>query len=224
MDDRSLHPHKIMATSIEFDLNDAFRLWREQLSQSPQFRTENLDELESHLRDSVGVLQSKGLSADEAFLIGTRRVGGVAALEREFAGENGGRGWRNFLRRLSYRYLDKVIHGLVLVYFTTGCWMLWGTMQIARMLIAMLSRRAGEGIPLPGFTQLALQLTPYWYLPPLVALVYCVFVWTRKPKGRSFWFGFFASTTALLVLLALPTLIAASLPLIDSLNRIPVPK
>src|SRR5215471_903874 len=83
MDGRSLNAHKIMAASIEFNLNDAFRLWREQLSQSPHFRPENLDELESHLRDSVTVLQSKGLSADEAFLIGTRRVGKDAALEEQ---------------------------------------------------------------------------------------------------------------------------------------------
>jgi hypothetical protein len=208
-----------MAASIEFDLNAAFHLWREQLSQSPQFRQENLDELESHLRDSVGVLQSKGLSADEAFLIGTRRVGKDAALEREFASENGGRGFRNFLHRMAYRYWDKFVHGLVLVYFAAGCWLLWGTMRIAQMLIAVLAHRVGHALDLPRFTTLFLGLTSCWYVLPLVALVYCVYMWTRKPTGRPRWFGFFAATTALLVLLALPTLIAASLPLIDQLNK-----
>ena len=106
-----------MATAIEFDLNTALRLWRERLSESPQFRTENLDELESHLRDSMAALQGKGLSTEESFLIGTRRVGSAAALAPEFAAENGGRGWRNFMRRLSWKYLNKVIHGLVLLYF-----------------------------------------------------------------------------------------------------------
>lgn len=210
-----------METAIEFDLNVALRLWREQLSQSPQFRAENLDELESHLRDSMASLQTKGLSAEESFLIGARRVGSAAALEREFAGENGGRGFRNFLRRFSYKYLDKVIHGLVLLYFTTGCWFLWGILMVSRMLDAGLARLQQEGRPLPQFTQMFLGLAHYWYMPPLLALIFCGYVWTHKSYGRSTWIGFFAVATAALLLLALPVLISATLPLIDSLNALP---
>src|SRR5206468_12097440 len=65
---RPRNPHKFMGTAIEFDLNAALRQWRESLGQSPHVRPENLDELESHLRDSVASLQTKGLAADEAFL------------------------------------------------------------------------------------------------------------------------------------------------------------
>jgi hypothetical protein len=206
-----------METAIEFDLNMALRLWREQLSQSPQFRPENLDELESHLRDSMASLQTKGLSAEESFLIGARRVGSAAALEREFAGENGGRGFRNFLRRFSYRYLDKVVHGLVLLYFVTACWFLWGILAVSRMMAPAFSRLQ-KGRPIPRFTEMFLDLAHYWYIPPLLALIYCGFVWTRNLYGRRTWFGFFAIATAALLLLALPVLIAAVLPAIDFLN------
>src|SRR3979490_1639515 len=99
-----------MATAIQFDLNAAFHNWREKLQQSPHFRAENLEELEAHLRDSVTVLQSKGLAADEAFLIGTRRVGTSEALEGQFAAENGGRGWRDALRRLFHNYKNRFLH------------------------------------------------------------------------------------------------------------------
>jgi hypothetical protein len=209
-----------MENAIEFDLNVALRLWRERLSESPQFRAENLDELESHLRDSMAALQTKGLSAEESFLIGARRVGSAAALEREFAGENGGRGWRNFLQQFSYKYLDKVVHGLVLLYFTTGCWLLWGVMTISRMMGRLITA-IHEGRPFPQFTVMFLWLADFWYVPPLLALIYCGFAWTRKTRGRSTWFGFFALTTALLLLLALPVLIAAGLPVIDFLNIMP---
>lgn len=37
--------------------------------------SENLNELESHLRDSIATLQTRGLSAEEGFLIATRRLG-----------------------------------------------------------------------------------------------------------------------------------------------------
>jgi hypothetical protein len=208
-----------METAIEFDLNMALRLWREQLSQSPQFRAENLDELESHLRDSMASLQTKGLSAEESFLIGARRVGSAAALEREFAGENGGRGWRHFLQRFSYKYLNKVVHGLVLLYFATGCWFLWGVLMVPRMMAVSLARlHHDDGRTLPLFTELLIGLAYYWYVPPLLALIYCWSVWSGKARGRSTWFGFFAVTTAVLFLLALPVLIAAALPVIEYMN------
>jgi hypothetical protein len=46
-----------MQNEISFDLNRAIQNWREQLAQLPAFRSENLDELETHLRDSIAVLK-----------------------------------------------------------------------------------------------------------------------------------------------------------------------
>jgi hypothetical protein len=214
-----------MATAIPFDLNAAFHNWRENLQQSPHFRAENLEELETHLRDSVTVLQGKGLAADEAFLIGTRRVGTPEALEGQFAAENGGRGWRDALRRSLHNYKDRLLHLLILAYFTFGCWLLWGCLRVSQ-LIEPLAVRAHvlakvDYIGAPAFTRLFWGLMPYWYLPPVFAALYCGFVWTRKSPARSSWFAFFSFAMAFLFLLLIPILIASELPVISFLYGLP---
>jgi len=82
-----------MENSTSFDLNRNIQQWRENLAAAPSFRNENLDELETHLRDSVAVLQNRGLSADEAFLIATRRMGAGDPLANEFSKVNGSAIW-----------------------------------------------------------------------------------------------------------------------------------
>jgi hypothetical protein len=77
-----------MENTTPFDLNRAIQSWRENLGQSPAFQHENLNELESHLRDSLATLQSRGLSVEEAFLIATRRIGQDSRLEMEFGKVN----------------------------------------------------------------------------------------------------------------------------------------
>ena len=75
-------------TTAPFDLNCAIQQWRESLNQSPAFRRENLDELETHLRDSIATLQARGLSAEESFLVAARRAGSCATLGAEFGKVN----------------------------------------------------------------------------------------------------------------------------------------
>jgi hypothetical protein len=82
-----------MNASTEFDLNAAIRTWRQNLSQSPQFRAENLDELEAHLRDAIATMQGQRLTDEEVFLVATRRLGGVHVLEPEFAKINAREVW-----------------------------------------------------------------------------------------------------------------------------------
>jgi hypothetical protein len=86
-----------METKTAFDLNTAIQRWRDHLSQSPCFRRENLDELETHLRDAVAALRGTTLSEEEAFLVAARRLGGAPALEPEFAKVNGQEVWLNRL-------------------------------------------------------------------------------------------------------------------------------
>jgi hypothetical protein len=74
-----------MENSPTFDLNNAIRCWRDGLFQSPHFREDNLVELEAHLRDSVAELQRRGLTNEEAFWLGTRRLGQPAGLELELS-------------------------------------------------------------------------------------------------------------------------------------------
>jgi uncharacterized membrane protein len=93
MDERPRNLIQTMETSTPFDLNDAIHQWREALSQSPTFQGENLQELESHLRDSISTLQNRGLDTEEAFLIATRRLGKESMLELEFTKINPRRLW-----------------------------------------------------------------------------------------------------------------------------------
>ena len=74
-----------MENPTPFDLNEAIRRWQKDLGASPAFCSDNLEELESHLRDSVRRLKVYGLSEEEAFLTAVRRIGERGLLEREFA-------------------------------------------------------------------------------------------------------------------------------------------
>lgn len=84
-----------METTTSFDLNQAIQHWRENLAQSPAFRSENLDELEAHLRDSIATLQTQGLSAEEGFLIAVGRLGRTETLADEFGKMNAAAVWRD---------------------------------------------------------------------------------------------------------------------------------
>jgi len=77
-----------MESTTSFDLTREIQQWRDNLAASPAFRGENLNELESHLRDSITTLQSHGLHPDEAFIIAARRIGKGSSLETEFAKVN----------------------------------------------------------------------------------------------------------------------------------------
>ena len=72
---------------------------------------------------------------------------------------------------------------------------------------------------LPSFTRFVVSWGSYLAVPPLLAAVYCVYVWITKSKGKNSWTGFFATTMALLVLLTLPILFAVLLPVIAFMNN-----
>lgn len=69
--------------TASFDLNRSIAAWRGRMQEASVSRVEILDELETHLRDSVSALQSKGLNSEEAFLIASRRIGDHEPLAAE---------------------------------------------------------------------------------------------------------------------------------------------
>src|SRR5436190_24195479 len=77
-----------MENQTSFELNAVIGRWRKTLAQSPAFRARDLDELESHLRDAICDLESRGLSTEEAFTIGIGRIGDSDALAAEFGRAN----------------------------------------------------------------------------------------------------------------------------------------
>jgi hypothetical protein len=191
-----------MENVSQFDLNSALQHWLERLGQSPQVKAENLMELESHVRDSVVQLQTKGLSSEESFLIATHRIGSPAKLEPEF-------------EKVNRNPLNKILHGLILIFFSICCYLLWGISQYPTLM-----GRALQGRPLPAPTEFVVTCGSYLAIPPLLAAGYCMYVWTRKSGGRSSWMGFFATTIAFLFFITLPILLAMLLPMIRFMNEL----
>lgn len=88
MADGSQQSLQIMETKTRFDINAAVFRWRQTLENSPALGSRDLDELETHLRDSVQRLVRSGLDPREAFLVAVRRLGANHDLEAEFAKVN----------------------------------------------------------------------------------------------------------------------------------------
>lgn len=80
-----------------FELDAEIRAWRAVLSASGSFVFSDIEELESHLRDSVDALLSQGLSTEEAFLVAIKRLGDVSAVNEEFAKVSTADVWRQLL-------------------------------------------------------------------------------------------------------------------------------
>ena len=71
--------------------------WREFILKRRGVTAADADELESHLRDQAADLQASGLSPDEAFLVGVKRLGAQDELSREFARAHSGRLWKQLV-------------------------------------------------------------------------------------------------------------------------------
>lgn len=80
-----------------FELESQVRKWRGHLRSSGSLGEEELEELESHLRDSIDDLTSRGVTTEEAFLVSIRRMGDTEALSNEFAKVSTESLWRQLL-------------------------------------------------------------------------------------------------------------------------------
>jgi hypothetical protein len=71
--------------------------WRSYLRRRQAIRTNDVEELEDHLREQVSALVDAGLSNDEAFLVAVKRMGDLDTLSREFAREHSERLWKQLV-------------------------------------------------------------------------------------------------------------------------------
>src|SRR4051812_22652884 len=87
-----------MTTSIDGSpLEEQIAQWRQYLRRRQAIHGQDVEELEAHLRDQIGVLVEAGLAEDEAFLIAVKRMGSLDALSREFAREHSERLWKQLV-------------------------------------------------------------------------------------------------------------------------------
>ena len=80
--------------------------WRAHLRKSQTITSQDVAELEDHLREQIASLVADGLSDDEAFLVAVKRMGSLDALTREFAREHSDRLWKQLV--LVRRRRDRV--------------------------------------------------------------------------------------------------------------------
>jgi hypothetical protein len=111
--------------------------------------------------------------------------------------------------------MKKIIHGIILAGFGFGCLSTWAILNMAP---APLIRRAD--LTLPAFTSLCIGLQPVLIALPVLATAYCVWVWFRKADRVPSWVGFFAAAMGVLVMVTLPAMFAAYLPLVSALNHL----
>jgi len=78
-----------------FQLESAIQNWRNGLQQNQTMLPEDLDELETHLRDQMDTLALSGLTAEETFWVASHRIGDNAAVAQEFAKVNTAAIWKH---------------------------------------------------------------------------------------------------------------------------------
>ena len=110
--------------------------------------------------------------------------------------------------------MNKMAHTLILAVFGIACWLLWGILNLASFPIRQ------PGGSLPAFTLFCVGLRPAMIILPILAAVYCLCIWFRKADRLPSWVVFFAVTMSVLVLVALPTLLAAYLPLLNGVSHL----
>jgi len=85
------------ATDNAASLEEQIGQWRTYLDRRQAIHSVDVAELEDHLREQIAALTGAGLTADEAFLIAVKRIGGLDALSREFAREHSERLWKQLV-------------------------------------------------------------------------------------------------------------------------------
>ena len=153
-------------TSTPFDLNQAIQQWRDGLAQSPAIRGENLDELEVHLRDSVTTLQARDLSAEEAFLVATKRVGSDAVLGKEFGKVNAVNVW-----------VERCLWALVAL-------QVWGLIQSVFFSVGYLLQFGRVNNSEPAFSWVVISQIVFGSVIPMTLAALIIWRLFKSPKSR----------------------------------------
>jgi hypothetical protein len=83
-----------METQTRFDLDAAIANWQQELAAQADLTPIVRRELETHLRDTVAELQTRGLNNEESFWLARRRLGEPQLLREEFEKADPASVWR----------------------------------------------------------------------------------------------------------------------------------
>lgn len=106
--------------------------------------------------------------------------------------------------------MKKLAHILVLAVFGVACWFLWAILYLAP--------HVPHEDSIPDFTLLCFALRPVLIVLPILAAAYCLGILFLKAERLPSWVPFFATTMSVLVLVTLPALVAAYLPLLRAVQ------
>lgn len=73
-----------MKEMVPFDTENEISNWKTSLFNSGNFTEENLDELESHLRDEMDQILTKDLTAEEKLMVSIKRIGSTETLKAAY--------------------------------------------------------------------------------------------------------------------------------------------
>ena len=68
-----------------FNLEKNIQHWRSSLAQNKKYKSEDLDELENHLRDSIEELKKEDCPEQKAFTLAVEKIGDLDMMEKEFS-------------------------------------------------------------------------------------------------------------------------------------------
>ena len=112
--------------------------------------------------------------------------------------------------------LNKFAHGVVLLFFGTGCWFISVLLRLPTMV-----RLRGVSLELPAFTRFCMNVGPPLLIGlTAIASAYCLWIWFSRGEPRRSWTSFLAVVTAALFLITLPIIIALYLPLVNLANHL----
>ena len=80
-----------------FDLESKIKEWNNNLRDKGKFLHQDIEELESHLRDEIEALQKKDLTEEEAFIIAIKRLGNSEILSKEYGKVNTDTIWKELI-------------------------------------------------------------------------------------------------------------------------------
>jgi hypothetical protein len=109
--------------------------------------------------------------------------------------------------------MNKLAHGIVLVFFGVACWFVWGCFRLPSMV--------SPGLQLPAFSRMCMSIGPIVVIAlAALATAYCLWIWFGRGQNRNSWVAFLATTTSALVFVTLPNVVATSLAVINAVNHL----
>ena len=174
-----------------FDLEAQIRAWSDRLRGRGNFREEDVEELQGHLRDEIDDLTGRGLATDEAFLVAVKRLGNTDTVSQEFAKVNTESLWKQLM--LEPADPERKAEGRREMWLVVVLSLVAGTLGKTPELFGI-DFFSGQGIPF--FRNMSLFVLP-------VLTFY--FVWKRKLAGWRTWALFVPFAVAAVLINAYPS-------------------